>query len=424
MSAAEHLAEIRLASYGESAGLAVRAADLSKSAPPRWAWQDRLVIGYLNLLIGNEGVGKGTLMAWTIARLTRGELPGDLAGKPIGVGVLGDEDSFADVWTPRLHAAGADLDRVFQIERPDGGFVNVAEDRDKLTIAIAQYRLGMLFFDQLLDNLGAGTDDWRQKAVREALQPIRALARELEIVTLGALHPNKRADSFRHLVSGAAAFNAVSRSSMLLAQHPEDETLRVLCRGKGNLSKAPDSVEFRIDEHRFSANGHDFAVPLAAGFVNGALTVDDLLGTDTVREEHSKVADACEVIEALLPRDGNWHPAKPIKEACEADGVDDRTAKRAKERLGVEHRRTTTFPAATEWRWPLTQDAHGTSVSNVPTVPSVPSAIPLDSASWDRQDTRDSQSVSPDCDPTGPDPLPGEDVGTWRERMKSIGGAL
>ena len=212
MSAAEHLAEIRLASYGESAGLAVRAADLSKSAPPRWAWQDRLVIGYLNLLIGNEGVGKGTLMAWTIARLTRGELPGDLAGKPIGVGVLGDEDSFADVWTPRLHAAGADLDRVFQIERPDGGFVNVAEDRDKLTIAIAQYRLGMLFFDQLLDNLGAGTDDWRQKAVREALQPIRALARELEIVTLGALHPNKRADSFRH------SSQAPQRSTRLAAR--------------------------------------------------------------------------------------------------------------------------------------------------------------------------------------------------------------
>ena len=248
-------------------------------------------------------------------------------------------------------------------DRPDRPprrrFVNVAEDREKLALAIRQHGLGLLFFDQLLDNLGAGTDDWRQKAVREALQPIRALSRELGIVALGSLHPNKRADSFRQLVAGAAAFNAVSRSSMLLAQHPEDETLRVLCRGKGNLSKAPDSVEFRIDEHRFTANGYGFAVPLATGFVNGTLTVDDLLGTDSVREEHSKVADACEVIEALLLRDGNWHAAKPIKEACEADGIDDRTAKRAKERLGVEHRRTTTFPAATEWRWPPTQDAPG-----------------------------------------------------------------
>lgn len=399
-------------------GLAIHRADLSKSVPPRWAWQDRLVIAYLNLLIGNEGVGKGTLMAWTIARLTRGDLPGDLAGKPVGVGVLGDEDSFADVWVPRLHAADADLSKVVQIERPDGGFVNVAEDREKLTLVVREYGLGLLFFDQLLDNLGAGTDDWRQKAVREALQPIRVLARELEIVALGSLHPNKRADSFRQLVSGAAAFNAVSRSSMLLAQHPEDEMLRVLCRGKGNLSKAPESVEFRIDEHRFSANGHHFAVPLAANFVNGTLTVDDLIGTDRVREEHSKVADACEVIEALLPRDGNWHPAKPIKEACDENGLDDRTAKRGKERLGIEHRRTTTFPAATEWRWPTSQDALRTHASAVPSVPSVPSAIPLDSASWDRQDTQDSQNTSPDCGPTVADiaQRPGESYEQWEAR--------
>ncbi len=111
-------------------GLTVRPADLGRSAPPRWAWQHRVVLGYLNLLLGNEGVGKGTLVAWLIARLTRGELPGDLRGRPVGVGVLGDEDSFDDVWTPRLHAAGADLTRVVQIERPDGGFVNIREDRE------------------------------------------------------------------------------------------------------------------------------------------------------------------------------------------------------------------------------------------------------------------------------------------------------
>ena len=34
------------------------------------------LLGYLNLLVGDEGVGKGTLLAWLIARLTRGELPG------------------------------------------------------------------------------------------------------------------------------------------------------------------------------------------------------------------------------------------------------------------------------------------------------------------------------------------------------------
>ena len=386
-------------------GLTVRSAELGRAAPPRWAWQDRLVLGYLNLLIGNEGVGKGTLIAWLIGRLTRGDLPGDLRGQAVGVGVLGDEDSFDDVWTPRLHAAGADLSRVVQIERPDGGFVNVREDRERLGIVVRQHGLRVLFFDQLLDNLGVGVDDWRQKAVRDALQPLRALARELDIATIGALHPNKRADSFRQLVAGAPAFNSVSRSSLLLAQHPEDESRRVLVRGKGNLSQTPEAVEFQLAEHRFDANGHTFRVPIAQGFSVGEMTVDDLLGDGVAATEHSNVAEACEVIEALLPRDGEWHSAKPIQEACAENQLDQRTAQRAKNRLGIEHRRTGTFPAAVEWRWP-TRDTHTTSVLAVASVASVASGDgrnPLRGSSDDTHDTHDSPDTSRQCVATAPD---------------------
>ena len=187
----------------DPAALVIRRADLSRSAPPKWAWDRWLVIGYLNLLIGNEGIGKGAFASWLIARLTQGELPGDYFGRPVAVGILGDEDSFDDVWVPRLHAQGANLELVVQIEGPDGGFVNVAADRERLGQVVLQHQIQTLFCDQLLDNLGAGTDDWRQKAVRDALQPIRALARELTILVLGTLHPNKRAETFRHLVSGA-----------------------------------------------------------------------------------------------------------------------------------------------------------------------------------------------------------------------------
>jgi hypothetical protein len=341
-------------------GLSIRAASLERAQPPRWAWQDRIVRGYLNLLIGNEGIGKSTIIAWKLARLTRGELPGDFHDQPVAVAVLGDEDSFDDVWTPRLHAAGADLSLVVQIERPDGGFVNVREDREKLAVAVQERGIGLLYFDQLLDNLGVGVDDWRQKAVRDALQPLRALARALDIAALGCLHPNKRADSFRQLIAGAPAFNSVSRSSLLLAQHPEDEHRRVLVRGKGNLSQTPTAVEFEISAHRFSANGHEFSVPLAHDFTEGTLTVEDLVGDEPAKADHSRVAEAAEIIEALLPRDGAWHPAKPIIEACAEQQIDQRTAQRAKARLRVEHHRTQTFPAAVEWRWP-TGDAHTTS---------------------------------------------------------------
>lgn len=388
--------------------LTVRAADLGRSAPPQWAWERRIVLGYLNLLLGNEGIGKGTLITWLIARLTRGDLPGDLYGQAVAVGVLGDEDSFDGVWTPRLHAARADLALVVQIERPDGGFVNVTEDRERLAEVVKHNQLRVLFFDQLLDNLGAGTDDWRQKAVREALQPLRALARELDIAVLGCLHPNKRADSFRQLIAGAPAFNSVSRSSLLLAQHPEDENLRVLVRGKGNLSQAPAAIEFQIAEHRFDANGHEFKVPLAQGFQVGDLTVDDLVGNEAAVKEHSKIADACEIVEALLPRDGGWHPAKPIQEACTENDIDERTVRRAKNRLAIEHRRSQAFHAPVEWCWPDTPDTHRTldlTVQSVRSVRSENGAIPLRGSSPDTVDTPATENTGPECVRT--DDLPG-----------------
>ncbi len=383
-------------------GLTIRTADLSRSRPPRWAWEGRIAIGYLNLLLGNEGIGKGCLAAWFIGQLTRGTLPGELHGHRAAVGVLADEDSFDDVWTPRLHAAGADLNLVHHIERPDGGFVHVRDDRERLARAVGERNLRLLFLDALLDNLGADTDDWRQKAVRHALQPLRALARELNIAALGALHPNKRGSSFRELVAGAPAFNSVSRCSLLLAQHPEDDDVRVLVRGKGNLSQKPPALEFEIASYRFEANGEQFSVPQARDFQESMLDIDDLIGVPD-HSDHGKAADAVELIRTLLPRDGQWHPAKPIKDACAEDGIDDRTCKRAKIKLGLEHRRTTTFPAATEWRWPPSRVTVGSSENTVPSVPTVPTENgqkPPLSGSWDTQDTRDTQNTRPNRVPT------------------------
>lgn len=366
-------------------GLVVRTADLRRSKPPRWAWHQRVPLGYLSLIVGNEGIGKGALAAWKLARLTRGELPGDLRGEPVTVAILGDEDGFDDVWTPRLHAAGADLTRVRLLERPDGGLVQLNEGTDEIEEAIDLHVLRVIYVDQLLDNLGTNTDDYRAKEVRQALQPMRALARRAQIAFEGSLHPNKRADSFRQLVAGAG-FNALSRSSLLLARHPEDESRRVLVRGKGNLSVAPRALEFDITSKTFDANGHTFDLPCAVRFAESDLTVDDLLEAAGKPAAHSKVGEAEDIIEALLPRDGEWHAAKPIFDAGEVDEIDKRTMQRAKLRLDVEHRRSPAFQAPVEWRWPL-------ATTDTPRVTAVASVASVASAATDRLSTDDTHDT-------------------------------
>ena len=48
----------------------------------RWAWEGRIPLGTVGLMIGYEGLGKSVLTTEITARLTRGELPGDLTARP------------------------------------------------------------------------------------------------------------------------------------------------------------------------------------------------------------------------------------------------------------------------------------------------------------------------------------------------------
>lgn len=371
--------------------LAVRPADLSLSKPPRWVWVDRIALASLNLIVGIEGAGKGTLACWVFAKLTLGELPGSLYGTPTNVGVIGDEDSWNDVWVPRLHAAGADLDRVKQIERPDGSLIELASDKDRLARTVSEQKTPLLYLDALTDHLGAAVDDWRAKQVREALAPARQLARELQCAVLGSVHPNKSGGTFRQVVSGSVAFNAVSRSSLLLAEHPEDADRRVLVRAKGNLSATPEAVEFDIDSYEFEANGHAFKVPQAVNFSTSDLRADDLLAKPATALAGVARTSARELIAELLA-DGEWHAAGEILSECESAEIHKRAAQRAADDLGIEKDKRG-HPAIVYWRQRRHRGDTRTAVAPVVSVASTDSASNSRDDRSDREDRRQRDDV-------------------------------
>lgn len=272
----EGIAQLQ-AQLSRAEGLRARPVDVSRIRPVRWAWDGRIPSGYLSLLLGAEGVGKGTATAWMLSRLTRGELPGDLHGQPTPVLLIGDEDAFDSVVVPRLSAAGADLDLVHTLHEADDE-IDLRRDAERLRNLITRGGFRVLYIDALLDTLGVDTDDWRSKSIRDALRPLRRMARDLDVAVLASLHPNKgQRGSFRDLLSGSHAFNASSRSSLFLTVHPDDDSRRVLVRGKGNLSAAPPSFEFAIEGRELQLNGHTFSVPLVAEPTEGELRVEDLL---------------------------------------------------------------------------------------------------------------------------------------------------
>ena len=215
-----------------------RVADLTKVRPVRFTWRPFLVKGKLNLMTGEEDMGKSTLQAWIAARATTGELRGDYHGRPGNVLFVGaDEDDWNEIVVPRLYAADADLDRVFEFT---GGIFNVVDHIDSLEAALTERAYALVVFEQLMDVLPTMRNANDPVALRAALRPLRHVLRTREVTGLGTLHVNKAdAASLRQKMQGSMQFGALSRSTILVDRHPEDDDRRVAVLGKSNYVPTP-----------------------------------------------------------------------------------------------------------------------------------------------------------------------------------------
>jgi hypothetical protein len=330
-------------------------ADASKIAPMKWAWQDRVPLARLSLLVGEEGLGKGVLGAYLIARWTRGELPGGLLGEPVNVLIIGDEDGINDTWTPRLEAAGADLKRVrFDVIDATQGSIVLGADLDDLRDTILATQSQIVMFDQIVDNLPARADNNSTKDVRAALAPLRPLLAELQVAAIATLHPNKKSEgSFRQLLSGSAAWAAIARSGLMLIRDPDNDDAKLLLSGKVNNAKEPPALRWRIRTDTRKINGYVIESPVLCDLEATTLRRADLLNNAAPRDQRGdERVNAEEELRELLA-DHEWHPAaeitaaiKDVVEFCEKQHIT-----RAKKTLDVESRKAG-LTAGWEWRLP------------------------------------------------------------------------
>jgi DNA polymerase len=93
----------------------------------RWLWRKRFAVGKIGIIAGLPDEGKGQILCYIAARITRAlEWPNGEGRAPLGnVIVLSAEEDPSDSLAPRLEAAGADLDRIH--------FVNMVRDHDEKT---------------------------------------------------------------------------------------------------------------------------------------------------------------------------------------------------------------------------------------------------------------------------------------------------
>ncbi len=217
-----------------------------------WLWQAGLAFGKLAILDGDPGLGKSLLALDLCARLSTGRpFPnGTLGSGPAPAIVLNGEDGAEDTIRPRLQALGADLDRVFVLQRRSDDLpepIRFPTHLDILDWALSQTG-ARLVIDPIMAFLEQTVLTASDLSMRQALLPLVRLAEQYRCVILLIRHLNK-SGGFRSLYRGGGSIGIIGacRAAWLVAADPHHPRRRILAQVKNNLGTLAPSLAFQVE---------------------------------------------------------------------------------------------------------------------------------------------------------------------------------
>jgi AAA domain/Bifunctional DNA primase/polymerase, N-terminal len=319
-----------------------------KSMQQTWLWKDHLPAGQLVIVAGREKLGKSTAMVWVCARLTKGELPGNAAGRPINVLLVSAEDDAARQLKPRAVAAGADMTRFFVLDPGGPGFVmdTVKDVRPELVV---------LDPFSVFIHLASSDNEHGEVAIRQSLEPFNALIAELGATVAGIRHLRKSdpGDNPFDAVLGSKAWAAAARALLFFTPDPEHpERPGGLIFPRGNLAKPGAGSRYRLDPTWVKLDdGNVGEYPL---FVleegDVGIDLDEALGP---QEEAAGRLRAERFLKDFLTEHGRSALASEVLAAAKDEDIPEKALRRAKTSLGVVSDRDGFGPGSVvTWRLP------------------------------------------------------------------------
>jgi hypothetical protein len=314
-------------------------------APVRWLWQDRVPLGALTLVGGREGIGKSLCTTALAAQVTRGTLPGALEGIPRAVFIVATEDSWKHTIVPRLMAAEADLTRVFCVEvvAPAGVSLAVSLPQDLVALEdeARRHDVALIVFDPLLSRLDSALDTHKDGNVRQALEPLAAMADRLDAALVGLIHVSKAQSSDAlTLLMGSRAFAAVARAVLFTMIDPDDDARRLLGQPKNNLGRT-DLATLTFTIHGVcvatSAQGEIWTGQLQWGESVDRTIHEALESLADQRSDRQQVMEAGTWLCDYLTEAGGTAAADAIVKAARTMGFSRATMYRAQAKLQLKH---------------------------------------------------------------------------------------
>lgn len=308
----------------------VNLADVEFEAT-EWAVDGLIPLGTITGIAGWAGIGKSTLVSWVVAGLTRGTFDGDLKGVPASVLIVAGEDDTSRQLAPRLTVAGADR-RMVGVAQPTVEMIpgqtvdtvmQLSEDLPALRQMLIDTGAKMLVLDPILSFVDGNPNN--QADVRRALDPLAAIARELNIAVVVVMHFKKGHGVAGEKVSGSHVWRDTLRSLLVMAIDEESQ-YRVVTVDKSNYSDARgQSMLFEVTGEVMQ--GRDTKGNRRSQFVSKATyigespkSVQDLLESENAKRDgrHNVQDETAEVIAWICEQD---EPVRWI-DICAHVGVD------------------------------------------------------------------------------------------------------
>jgi hypothetical protein len=235
-----------------------------------WLWPGRLAVGQLAILEGDPGLGKSFLALDLCARLSTGRpWPDDApAAAPAACVYLNGEDDEHATVGPRLRALGADLGRVFLLDRDDAEFastLSLPTQVGALGQLVTQTRARLVVIDPVMHFLGPDVEVNTYAGARQALGPLTDLARRHACVVLLIRHLTKT-EGGRALYRGLGSIGllGVCRFAWLVAEEAEKPGRRVLAQVKNNLAPPQAALAFEVVQPADGSPALNWLGPVAA----------------------------------------------------------------------------------------------------------------------------------------------------------------
>lgn len=177
------------------------------------------------------------------------------------------------------------------------------------------------------------TDSHVNAAVRGVLAPLAEMTRNYGPSIFAVSHLNKSSGRAVYRVTGSLAFVAGAHAVWAVAKDQKSEG-RVMLPVKANLAPDQQGLAYRFIPSQ---------VPVIEGGGPVALDADDALSTEP-DEERTALAEAMDWLEMELSN--GPVAAKQVQKDADANGIAERTLRRAKVKLGIDAKKD-----SITWYW-------------------------------------------------------------------------